>query len=615
MMALFKKERIAYASPWLLAAAIGLLVFIIFVFTVSNLRRAQRLVDENLLHKGQDLVRFVGAGTRASTLMGPEPGQRIQQLMEQAAVEEDILYLAVIDGEGRIVAHSNPEAVGSEMVHDFGAMQDIARGNGYRIRRQTAEPGMIFEVISPFRPFEGRHGKHRRLRQAGIPAPEESGGSCDPRRQPAAVVRGVARMERPGGEWWRLPAAGEQATPSHLMLVGLDMSEQAKLVRQDRFQLLLMSLLLLLVGIGGWFSLMVAQGYQVSQKTLRHIRAFTGQLISRLPVGVVATGPDGLLRTCNQAAASITGKEHPAESGLEPQRVLPLELAAYLGNGSEDDGVEVLDREVDISGGKGECLVEVSSVPIRDEDETFMGRVLLFCDVTGQRRLERQLRRQERFVALGKMAAGVAHEVRNPLSSIKGFATLLGGKFPQGSKEAEAAQLLIREVERLNRAITELLDFARPLPLQTEILEIGKLMRDSLELVSTDARALGIDITIDIPAGLPALQVDPDRFNQVLLNLYLNAMQAMEKGGRLLVTAGVDPDGSSLVVTIEDTGCGIPSGNLDRIFDPYFTTKPAGTGLGLAMVQKIMEEHGGQIHITSLPDSGTKVILSLPVPD
>jgi two-component system, NtrC family, sensor histidine kinase HydH len=611
-MTLFRKERIAYASPWLLAAAIGLLVFIIFVFTVSSLRRAQRLMDENLLHKGQALVRFVGAGTRASTLMGPEPGRRIQQLMEQAAVEEDILYLAVIDGSGRIVAHSNPEAVGSDVVHDFPALQDVVRENGYRVRRQAAEPGMIFEVVIPFRPFEGGPGKHRRFRQAGASAPEAPGGSCDSRWQPAAEVN-ETRMDRPSGDWWRLPAAGDQSSSSHLMLVGLDMSEQTKMVRQDRFHLLLMSLALLLVGIGGWFSLMVAQGYQVSQKTLRHIRAFTGLLISKLPVGVIATGPDGLLRTCNRAAAAITGQEHPAESGIEPQRVLPPELVAYLGNGPNDDGAEMLDLEVDISGGRGERLVEVSSVPIRDEDETFMGRVLLLCDVTGQRRMERQLRRQERFVALGKMAAGVAHEVRNPLSSIKGFATLLGGKFPQGSKEAETAQLMIREVERLNRAITELLDFARPLPLQTKTLEIGRLVRDSLELVRTDAQALGIDIIVNIPAGLPPLRVDPDRFNQVLLNLYLNAMQAMEKGGRLLVTAGIDPGGGSLMVTIDDTGCGIPSGNLDRVFDPYFTTKPAGTGLGLAMVQKILEEHGGQIHITSSPDSGTKVTLSLPV--
>jgi two-component system, NtrC family, sensor histidine kinase HydH len=610
MISTIRKERIAFASPWLLAAAIGLLVFIIFVFTASNLRRAQRLMDENLLYKGQALVRFVGAGTRVSAMMGPDPGRRIQQLMEQAADDDDIVYLAVIDGRGRIVAHSNPEMVGTAVVDDFATLQNIARESGYHLKQQGTYPVKVFEVVSPFLPYERGPGRQRHFRQAGPPA-FDMPGSCEPRRQAGSASESGSNWPGgPGGEWWRLPPRDQQTSSSHLMLIGLDMTEQAKSVRQDRFHLLLMSLALLLVGVGGWFSLMIAQGYQVSQETLRHIRAFTDLLISKLPVGVVATGPDGLLKTYNKAAAVITGRQTPAEAGMEPRKVLPPALADFLV--SRENGGEVLDQEVDLSGGRRERLVEASSVSIRDENDDFMGRVLLLSDITDHRRLESLLRRQERFVAMGKMAAGVAHEVRNPMSSIKGFATLLGGKFPPGSREAETAQLLIREVERLNRAITELLDFARPLPLRTEIVEVGKLVRDSLELVRTDAQSLHIDIQTDFPPELPQLRVDPDRFNQVLLNLYLNAMQAMENGGHLLVKAVVDPEGRNLLITIEDSGSGITNENLERVFDPYFTTKPTGTGLGLAMVQKIVEEHGGQIHISSLRGKGTKVLLSLP---
>jgi two-component system sensor histidine kinase HydH len=239
--------------------------------------------------------------------------------------------------------------------------------------------------------------------------------------------------------------------------------------------------------------------------------------------------------------------------------------------------------------------------------------VLLLNDVTEQRRLERRLRRQERFVALGKMAAGVAHEVRNPLSSIKGLATILGGKFPVGSQEEESARVLVREVERLNRAITELLDFARPLPLRPQPLAVRRLLEDSLALVRTDAQALGIEIRIEVPDGLPLLAADPDRLNQVLLNLYLNAIQAMEAGGTLTVTASLAADGRRLILAVEDTGSGLEAGDLDRVFDPYFTTKAAGTGLGLTMVQKIVEEHGGQTAVTSEPGRGTRVVVELPL--
>jgi two-component system, NtrC family, sensor histidine kinase HydH len=607
MMTFFRKERFAYASPWLLAAAIGLLVFIILVFTANNLRRETRMMDETLLLKGQALVRFVGAGIRASTMMGPEPARRIQELIEQAALDEDILYLALVDDQGRIVAHSNPAAVGRMVDRELTALRDIARGGGYQVRRQADESVPVFEVVSLFQPFERGRGRHRRLPESGMPAAEAAGGACEQRRpQTAAEVNpGPGSM----GEWWRATAANGEAAAAHLMLVGLDMTEQAQVARQDRFQLILISLALLLVGIGGWFSLLVAQGYQVSQKTLRHIRAFAGLLISRLPVGIVATGPDGSLKTCNPAAAAIIGRKQAGATGRHPAEILPSELAAYF---RDSAGGEVLEREVTVPGETGERLLEVSSVPIRDEDDAFMGRVLLLYDVTGQRRLERRLRRQERFVALGKMAAGVAHEVRNPLSSIKGFATLLGGKFPQASKEAETARLLISEVERLNRAITELLDFARPLPLQPGTLEMEKVVGDSLELVKSDARALGIEIRVDIAPGLPPLHADPDRLNQVLLNLYLNSMQAMEQGGRLTVKAGPGSESNCLEIVVEDTGRGIAPEELDRIFDPYFTTKPAGTGLGLAMVLKIVEEHGGRIQVTSAPGAGARVVLSLP---
>jgi two-component system sensor histidine kinase HydH len=232
------------------------------------------------------------------------------------------------------------------------------------------------------------------------------------------------------------------------------------------------------------------------------------------------------------------------------------------------------------------------------------------------KKLEKEVQRHDRLVALGKMAAGVAHEVRNPLSSIKGFATLLGKKFQPGSDEKEAADLLVHEAERLNRSITELLNYARPTPLKRALVDLNEILRNSVRLASADAEAVDANILLELDEQMDRVFVDPDRLNQVLLNLYLNGLQAMEgitSSRKLTVASGRSPDNKSVVITVTDTGCGIAEEMLDRVLDPYFTTKPAGTGLGLAMAYKIIDEHGGSIRFDSRVGEGTRVTVTLPV--
>jgi two-component system sensor histidine kinase HydH len=214
------------------------------------------------------------------------------------------------------------------------------------------------------------------------------------------------------------------------------------------------------------------------------------------------------------------------------------------------------------------------------------------------------------------MAAGVAHEVRNPLSSIKGFATLLGSKFKDGSQEYEAADILVQEAERLNRSITELLNYARPTTLRKEPVNIGEMVKLSLKLISSDAQSLGVKTSMDIEADLPSISVDKDKINQVLLNLYLNGLQAMEQtlsAKELKVSVHQDETGELIIIEVQDTGSGIPQEDLDKVLDPYFTTKPEGTGLGLALAYKIIDEHKGTIRFTSDEGEGTTVSVSFPI--
>ena len=223
--------------------------------------------------------------------------------------------------------------------------------------------------------------------------------------------------------------------------------------------------------------------------------------------------------------------------------------------------------------------------------------------------LESEVARQERLAALGTLAAGVAHEIRNPLSSIKGFATYFGAKFESGTQDHALAEVMIGETDRLNRVVTELLELTHPLELRLAPASVEELVQHALTLVENDCSSKGIAVRTRI-AQLEPTRLDSDRMLQILLNLFLNAIQAMPTGGTLTVSAQRVKD--RLELSVADTGLGIAPQDLDRIFDPYFTTKNQGTGLGLATVRTMVEAHGGQVRVSSEPGRGTQVILDLP---
>lgn len=590
-----------FASPWLLAAAIGILLGIVIFFTVNNLQRERRLITESLFHRGMSVIRFVGAGTRASMMMGGPPATtQIQHLVEQAAGESGILYIAVADDQGRILAHSDRQQVGSTLAHPPLAPAKMPPRGRYRIVERPTAPHKIFEVTSVFQPFQGRGsffdrgmGMRPHMR-AGNGAGNGPSEWC--RQQPTAADA---------------PRHDLDENKTRFISVGLDMSEEEKVIRQDLFHILFISLAILLVGVGSWMALLAAQGYRTARQTIQYIQAFTGLLISRLPVGIIATDEQGAIKTFNAQAAELTGIAPETALNHKATEVLPRHLVPFFSPATAAE--EMLDRELDASVAGKNLTLHASSVPIHDENAAAIGRVLLLHDLTRLKALERQMQKHERLVSLGKMAGGVAHEVRNPLSSIKGLAALLGSRFAEESEERHSATLLIHEVERLNRAITELLNFAKPLPLDREPFDLETLLTDSLTLIASDATALGVVTRHRVEGDLPPVVGDRDRLNQVLLNLYLNSMQAMEQGGTLTVTARTGERAGTVQIVVRDSGSGIAPEILDRIMDPYFTTKPQGSGLGLAMVHKIMEEHGGGVQVESRVGEGTTVTLTLPV--
>ena len=226
-----------------------------------------------------------------------------------------------------------------------------------------------------------------------------------------------------------------------------------------------------------------------------------------------------------------------------------------------------------------------------------------------QRRMNASLARAERLRTLGEMAAGMAHEVKNPLAAIRSSAQILAGRVT--GPESEFTGIVIAEVDRLNRVVSDFLDYARPTPLARRPVSLPELLDSCADFLAPVAAEKQAVIMRDYQDGLALVPADSDKLRQVLLNLILNAVQAVEPGGR--VTLVVEPAGRQMLVRVRDNGPGIPAEKLKRVFEPFFTTRPGGTGLGLAIARGIVVEHGGRIDIASAPGDGTTVTVALPM--
>ncbi len=263
------------------------------------------------------------------------------------------------------------------------------------------------------------------------------------------------------------------------------------------------------------------------------------------------------------------------------------------------------------------ALLGLTASLLKDEANAVRGIILTFQDITKLVEMEDQIRRQERLATVGSLAAGIAHEIRNPLASLSGSIQLLQGGLELKGDDKSLMNIVVRETDRLNTIITDFLEYARPKGLQTEQVELRSLLDETILLLKNSRVYSGlISIVSDVSAGIQ-LKGDAQRLRQVFWNLLINACQAMPEGGTLSVSArpvtSVEDDRMLCEIIIKDTGRGIPEEQLNKIFDPFFTTKTEGSGLGLAIVYRIIEDHQGTISVGSEPGKGAQFRIRLPL--
>jgi two-component system sensor histidine kinase HydH len=587
------------STAWFAIAGGALICALVLALAWISVSREQTVTSRILGEKGTALIRSFEAGTRTGLRGGLGSRTRLQTLIQETAAQPDITFITVTDARGRILAHSNGTRSGDRFL-SRGMMRELDPGPQTKWRLlDLPDQGEVFVVYSAFSPYGGSgsdgSGWGRRRGQSGMmgcPRPDRDlpPRAMDPQR--------CARFFGDPHFW----------NKEHFIFLGLDSTPYFRAKQQDIRRTLIISGALLLLGLACLLALFWAHRVKITRRLLRNEKALSSVVISSLPLGLIILDAEGGVVLINQAARGIIGLGNP---GPEPRAEddLPKPLRETLKELETQDMIS--ERETSLEQRGTSVPVSLSGSRASTRDGVRVGKVLLLRDLSRIKDLQARLREQEKLAAIGHLASGVAHEVRNPLSSIKGYAVYLRSRFPEGSPEERSASTMIREVDRLNHVVTELLEYSRPVRIQPRPTKLGELIRRSVGLIEQDLSQNGVEIRLDLdPEDLEAI-LDPDRFRQVLLNLFLNAVQAMPSGGALEVATSAE-EGNDIRIEVRDTGPGIPEDKLESVFNPYYTSKASGTGLGLAIARRIVEAHGGSIRADNRLEGGAVFTLSLP---
>jgi signal transduction histidine kinase len=354
---------------------------------------------------------------------------------------------------------------------------------------------------------------------------------------------------------------------------------------------------------------------------------FFRHIVSSMANGVLAVRRDGTLALMNQEAYRIFSlTPEPDDIGrpfadvLGPRADIVRVLTAAFELKHLPNRLELRLKDLDRVIG-----YTLSQVKDDADADNVIGAVMFFKDLTQVEQREERERLRDRLASLGEMAAGIAHELKNPLAGIEVMAGLLRRQVPE-SRDAQATIVdIISEAKLANAIVVEMLEFVRPVRLQVEHTAIADVLHQAVLLAESKVARGGVTVTMDVPNDLPLIEGDQNQLCQMFTNLIANAFEALEGKGTIAINASlgaIEPDpefgvapvlSPTIVVDVADNGPGVPPELSDRIYDPFFTTKVKGTGLGLGIVRKIVDAHDGRIDLNSSPKTGTRFRVTLPV--
>jgi two-component system sensor histidine kinase PilS (NtrC family) len=344
------------------------------------------------------------------------------------------------------------------------------------------------------------------------------------------------------------------------------------------------------------------------------LQALNQHVIDSLPSGLATTDQSQRILTFNRGAEAITGVSCQAAVGraIDDVLQLPQGVMESIQSDLRLKGARRHEFRYRAANDRTEKEIGLGATHL----ETPGGRVGLlftFQDVTAIKKMERDAAIQQRLAAVGEMAAGIAHEIRNPLASMSGSIQILRQELPLSSEQEQLMDIVLRESERLNTTIRSFLAYARPQRFQIARFDVRRALNDTALLLRNSAEVLdGHEITVDVPASELWYEADEGQIKQIVWNLATNGLRAMSTGGRLHLVGAYEPSSDGVVLSVRDEGIGIPPEDIDGLFQPFHGTFAKGSGLGLAIVHRIVSDYNGEIQVSSQPNAGTTVSVRLP---
>ena len=592
-----------------------LVIVPIMITVMAIVERRQRIaIIEEVERRGTVL-----AGNLAAISTGPLLLYNFTALEQNVArmdAQTDVAYAIILDQDGRVAAHSQePGRVGA-MLDDPVSRQAVV-ASGPLVQEVRSRDEALYDFAVPLlvegqRWGTARIGLSRRRMEAQITQTRRQlglltavtlvlGGLVS-----AVVARRIVRPVRQLADGAAAIARGdldqriEAVTSDEIGRLAAAFNEMVGQLRQQRADL-------------------EAAHAALRQRfaELSDLKSYTDHILGSLATGIITLDLEGRVVTLNPAAEALTGRVTASVGGracgdvfahLPELRDLLLQtLASRFG---------LAPVSLVLSRGEAAAVpVEVTITPLKGGEGQALGVSAALRDLSAVRLLEEQLSRSDRLAALGTLAAGLAHEIKNPLTSVMTFSRHVARRFADERFRQRFQSVVPRELERINRIVEDLLRLARPSRLALAPVHLPEILDQALDLYGNQIEAKGVRVVRDYALGLPPVPGDSEHLYQALVNLVTNALDAMEQGGTLTIRAAraEEADRQCLRIEVTDTGAGIGPAETASVFNPFFTTKASGTGLGLAIAHKIIDDHGGTISFRSVAGRGTTFTVLLPL--
>ena len=399
------------------------------------------------------------------------------------------------------------------------------------------------------------------------------------------------------------------------LIVGVNLEGYYNRLSQTRRRIILNYSIIMALVLLGIYVIFKLQATYIIKKTLNEMKVYTSKLLETMDNAVISVDNNGNIKTFNRKSEEIFGKKKEEVLNKDCQEVLNLKInGECLLKECLLEKKNITQEIILEEKGLKKKILDLNTSFLTDESGEITGVVAVIRDVTEIKDLNEEVARHKRLVALGKLSAGIAHEIRNPLSSIRGLAQFVYNSFSKSDERKEDLNTIIQEVDRLNKLVAQVLDYAKLKVLNLASFSLSNLINKIVELFKQEIKNKQIKFNLEISPDISLIQADEDQIRQILMNIIINAIQAITEKGEIKIKTekSLLKGKPAIKLIIEDNGIGIVDKDLNQIFDPFFSTKEKGSGLGLSIVYKLVEGHQGEIKVESKEGEGTKFIIFLP---